>query len=579
MIDKNICKDILPFKKYLYLILASDAVQAVLMAGASYTTAYLADRLLKAQLSVDTAAPFTVLLFFFLAVKAVLAHYSRVRIEQISQQVQSRLRAMLLKALVHREQIGKDMVQGQWLALITRGVDKLDAYISSFLPQLGMLAVFPIVLLVCAFANDWISGLIFLFTAPLIPLFMILIGKMADKENKRQWQTFMKLTSYMADLLPGLLVLKAYNQAQRQLQQIAANGEQFSRATLKVLRIAFLSAFMLEFISTLSIAVIAVNIGLRLIYGEAQFLPVFFMLLIAPQFYQPFRQFGAAFHEAMNGITASSEIYSLQKQLNQTECEHGNAPAAEIKMTAPPRIVFDDVHYTYENGSGLNGLSFTAEGGEQTVIAGVNGAGKSTAFKLLLNLLKPKAGRITIDGIELKNIDEAVWRRSVGWAAQEPYVFSASFKDNIAMGRKCSMEDIMLAAEQANLDEFISSLPQGYNSIIGGSIKLSSGQKRRLGLARALLCRPKLLLLDEPLENLDRQNEELISSILDGLRGKVTVLIIAHRLHTIERADKIIMMENGRLLEEGSPAELTEKNGAYAALTAAAQKRNGEGAR
>ena len=311
MLDKNIVKDILPYKKTLILVILSNIIQATMIVSISYIIAYLADKLLFDELGHSAATPFLVLLFFFFIVKAVLNYINRLKMEEISLKVQSRLRYELLKAMAQDFKAAEKKPEGQWLALVTKGVDKLDTYLTGFLPQLGILLTFPAVLLICTFISDWISGLIFLVTAPLIPFFMVLIGKIADKENKKQWHLFQKLTVFMTDLLPGLLVVKAYNQTQRQIEQMRENGAKFSMATLKVLKIAFLSAFMLEFIATISIAVIAVNIGLRLLYGQAEFLPVFFCLLIAPQFYQPFRQFGAAFHDAMNGITAASEIYAL----------------------------------------------------------------------------------------------------------------------------------------------------------------------------------------------------------------------------------------------------------------------------
>ena len=311
MLDKNILKDIFPYKKSLIFIILSNIIQATMIVSISYIIAYLADKLLFDELNHSAATPFLALLFFFFVVKAVLNYINRLKLEEISLNLQSKLRYKLLQALALDFKSIQRKPKGQCLAIITKGVDKLDVYLTSFIPQFGLLITIPLVLVIFTFINDWISGLIFLFTAPLIPFFMILIGKIADKENKKQWQVFQKLAVYMADLLPGLLVVKAYNQTQRQLKQVEKNGEKFSEATLKVLKIAFISAFMLEFIATISIAIIAVNIGLRLLYGQVSFLPAFFCLLVAPQFYQPFRQFGSAFHEAMNGIVASSEIYKL----------------------------------------------------------------------------------------------------------------------------------------------------------------------------------------------------------------------------------------------------------------------------
>lgn len=563
MLDKNIVKDILPYKTTLIFIIFFNIIQATMIVSISYIIAYLADKLLFDELGHSAATPFLVLLFFFFIVKAVLNYINRLKMEDISLNLQSRLRYELLRAMAQDFKAAEKKPEGEWLALVTKGVDKLDAYLTVFLPQMGILMTFPVVLLICAFISDWISGLIFLITAPLIPFFMVLIGKIADKENKRQWQLFQKLTVFMADLLPGLLVIKAYNQTQRQIEQIRKNGEKFSTATLKVLKIAFLSAFMLEFIATISIAVIAVNIGLRLLYGQADFMPVFFCLLIAPQFYQPFRQFGAAFHDAMNGITASSEIYALvhrRKNVNTQGC-------SDFIMQKPPRISFDNVSYTYEeNRAVLKNLSFVVEAGSQVVLTGVNGAGKSTIFKLLLKMIEAEYGKIMIDDTDLSGISTECWLDNIGWVAQEPYIFNMSLRENITMGRVCSEARLKEVMQFVNLMDFIRRQPLGYDSIVGGGVKLSSGQKRRLGLARALLCQPKLLLLDEPMENLDSRNEEIIKSVLEKLKGKVTVMIIAHRRQTIEAADKIIMLDKGRIKEYGGVKELKAVNSYYAEL-------------
>lgn len=563
MLDKNIVKDILPYKTTLIFIIFFNIIQATMIVSISYIIAYLADKLLFDELGHSAATPFLVLLFFFFIVKAVLNYINRLKMEDISLNLQSRLRYELLRAMAQDFKTAEKKPEGEWLALVTKGVDKLDAYLTVFLPQMGILMTFPVVLLICAFISDWISGLIFLITAPLIPFFMVLIGKIADKENKKQWQLFQKLTVFMADLLPGLLVIRAYNQTQRQIEQIRKNGEKFSTATLKVLKIAFLSAFMLEFIATISIAVIAVNIGLRLLYGQADFMPVFFCLLIAPQFYQPFRQFGAAFHDAMNGITASSEIYALvhrRKNVNTQGC-------SDFIMQKPPRISFDNVSYAYEeNRAVLKNLSFVVEAGSQVVLTGVNGAGKSTIFKLLLKMIEVEYGKIMIDDTDLSGISTECWLDNIGWVAQEPYIFNMSLRENITMGRVCSEARLKEVMQLVNLMDFIRRQPLGYDSIVGGGVKLSSGQKRRLGLARALLCQPKLLLLDEPMENLDSRNEEIIKSVLEKLKGKVTVMIIAHRRQTIEAADKIIMLDKGRIKEYGGVKELKAVNSYYAEL-------------
>ena len=549
MIDKNLIKDIFPFRRKLILMVILNIIQAIMIVSTAYIIAYIADRLLLSDLNNSTATPLLVLLFFFFCIKAGLNYLNNIQMEKISLKVQSKLRKKLLKVLVHHVYLQENKTKGEWLAIITKGVDKLNIYLTSFLPQLGLLITVPLVLLIFTFINDWISGLIFLTTAPLIPFFMILIGKIADKENKRQWQVFQKLTMYLVDLLPGLLVVKAYNQTKTQLLKINQNGDVFAKATLKVLRVAFISAFMLEFIATLSIAIIAVNIGLRLIYGYADFLPAFFILLIAPQFYQPFRQFGSAFHDAMNGITASSEIYAMLQKLNKQE----NVSLAKNILDKQDnwQIEFKNISYKYKDSEkqAIDDLSLKIQAGSNVVITGANGAGKSTLFKLLLGLYPCATGKILIDNQDLQTLDMIWWQQQIGWVAQEPYIFSVSIRENITMGRDFSDEEIKNICHLVNLDEFIESLPQRYETLLNATQKLSSGQKRRLGLARALIGKPKILLLDEPMENLDIYNEELIQKVLSKLKHQVTVLIIGHRLQTLLKADNLIYLENGKVVD------------------------------
>ena len=548
MIDKNLLKDIFPFKRQLILVMISNIMQAMMIVAIAYIIAYIADKLLLSRLESSTATPLLVLLFFFFCIKAILNYFNHYQMEKISLNVQSNLRKQLFAVLAQRSFLVNSYAKGQWIALITKGVDKLDIYLTSFIPQLGLLSTIPLILLIFTFINDWISGLIFLITAPLIPFFMILIGKIADKENKKQWQIFQKLTMYMADLLPSLLIVKAYNQTQRQLSEINKNGKLFSQATLKVLRIAFISAFMLEFISTLSIAIIAVNIGLRLIYGHVEFLPVFFILLIAPQFYQPFRQFGSAFHDAMNGITASSEIYAMIDKLNCIKESKANLKLDDADMV---QIELKNVYYKYQDNDkwAIDDLSLKIEKGKQIVLTGDNGAGKSTLFKLLLGIEKCQSGEILINDYNLADLDKQWWQSQIGWVAQEPYIFSATIRENITLGRDFNLKEIEHICQLVNLDEFIKSLSQGYDTEITSAMNLSSGQKRRLGLARALIGRPKLLLLDEPMENLDVYNEKLIQKILSDLKNKVTVIIIGHRLQTLKNADELIYLQQGKLVD------------------------------
>ena len=561
MIDKNLLKDIFPFKRQLILVMISNIMQAMMIVAIAYIIAYIADKLLLSRLESSTATPLLVLLFFFFCIKAILNYFNHYQMEKISLNVQSNLRKQLFEVLAQRSFLANSYAKGQWIALITKGVDKLDIYLTSFIPQLGLLSTIPLILLIFTFINDWISGLIFLITAPLIPFFMILIGKIADKENKKQWQVFQKLTMYMADLLSGLLIVKAYNQTQRQLSEINKNGKLFSQATLKVLRIAFISAFMLEFISTLSIAIIAVNIGLRLIYGHVEFLPVFFILLIAPQFYQPFRQFGSAFHDAMNGITASSEIYAMIDKLNCIKESKANLKFDDADMV---QIELKNVYYKYQDSDkwAIDDLSLKIEKGKQLVLTGDNGAGKSTLFKLLLGIEKCQSGEILINDYNLADLDKQWWQSQIGWVAQEPYIFSATISENITLGRDFNLKEIEHICQLVNLDEFIKSLPQGYDTEITSAMNLSSGQKRRLGLTRALIGRPKLLLLDEPAAGMNPQETQELMEMIRWIRKEfgLSILLIEHDMSLVMGiCERIYVLEYGCIIASGTPEEI-QKN-------------------
>lgn len=548
MLNRNILRDIFTCKKNIGIVLISDYVQAIMTVLSSLIIAFLANAMLFSQLD-ETAVPFMALLFFFLCIRGILSYTNRLQVEKISLATQTKLRSALLAKLAENTRYGNDLTQARWVALITKGVDKLDVYINNFLPQLGILTVTPLTLLAFAFYMDWISALIFLFTAPLIPGFMILIGKMAKSENEKQWAVFQKLSAFMVDFLPGLLVLKAFNQAEVQLQRLQEKGEAFSRTTLKVLRVAFLSAFMLELISTLSIAVIAVNIGLRLIYGDGFFFPLMFILLIAPQFYNPLRQFGSAFHDGMNGLTAAQEIYEV------VDSKPLQTPGNDVlAKDLPLDIKVEGISFNYDSDKEevLKDVSFTVPFGQQAVITGPNGSGKSTFFKLLLKLILPGAGKIYVQGKDIQQLETEAYYREIGYIPQSPHIFTASVRENIAMGRDVSPQQLAKVLEQVNLRNWVDALPQGVDTVLAKGMKVSSGQLRRIGLARALVLEPRLLLLDEPMENLDPANEELIQSILRQLKGRATVLIIGHRRQTLLQADRILYLEQGKLCGSGT---------------------------
>ena len=482
---------------------------------------------------------------------------------------------------------------GELATTAVEGIEALDAYFSQYLPQLALAALVPLTILAFVFPLDPISGLVFLLTAPLIPIFMILIGGQADVLTRRQWTSLSRMSAHFLDILQGLPTLKLFNRSREQLRGIAAISDRHRQATMGVLRVAFLSALVLELVATLSTAVVAVEIGLRLLYGRLAFEEAFFILILAPEFYLPLRLLGARFHAGVAGVTAAGRIFEILDTI--ADCGlPGPAPSRSRpgpgtgRPARPARISgwqsairspqsaisFRDVSFCYpgERRAALEEVSFDLLPGQTVALVGPSGGGKSTIAQLLLRFSEPSTGEITMGGVPLRDVSADVWRHRLAWVPQLPYLFNASMADNIRLGRpEATPEQVVRAAQQAGADRFIQSLPRGYETVIGErGARLSGGQAQRIALARAFLVDAPLVILDEATAHLDPEMEAEIEGSLEQLLAGRTALVIAHRLHTVRRADLIVVIEGGRIAEAGTHAALAKiRGGAYARLLAA----------
>jgi ATP-binding cassette subfamily C protein CydD len=457
---------------------------------------------------------------------------------------------------------------GELTAAAVEGIEALDAYFSQYLPQLVITTLVPISILVVVFPIDLLSGFIFLITAPLIPFFMIMIGKGAEVVTKRQYETLHLLSAHFLDSLQGLTTLKLFGQSKAQTRTIAQVSDKFRDTTMGVLRITFLSALALELL--LSTAIIAVEIGFRLLYGKMEFQPALFLLVLAPEFYMPLRALGARFHAGMSGTTAARRIYEiLDTPIDESRYSIIEDQSSNIEFS---NIELSNLSFTYPNEStpALQNINLTIPRGQHNALVGKTGAGKSTLVNLLLGFSKPTSGQISIsDGVTTVRRPPSTVH--IAWVPQKPYLFHDTLAANIRLGKpEATDEQVIVAAQAAHLHEFIESLPQRYETVIGeGGARLSSGQAQRLALARAFLKNAPILILDEPTSSLDPETESLLEESTRLLMQGRTVLTIAHRLNTIFQSDQIIVIESGRVIETGTHRELLAKQGAYAGMVKA----------
>lgn len=502
-----------------------------------------------------------VLILLAISGRAFLTWVNEVAANAVAVKIKTDLRERLF---AHILKLGPAYSRGQRTGELTtaavEGIEALDAYFSQYLPQLVITALVPLSILVFVFPIDLLTGFVFLITAPLIPFFMIIIGKGAEAVTKRQYETLRLLSAHFLDSLQGLTTLKLFGQSKGQAKNIAKISEQYRDTTLGVLRITFLSALALEMLATISTALVAVEIGFRLLYDRMEFLPALFLLVLAPEFYMPLRALGARFHAGMNGTTAAKRIYEiLDTPVPESKVESQKLESARLS-TFDLRL--EGISFTYPNETtpALQNINLQIKQGQHIALVGKTGAGKSTLVQLLLGFIQPSQGVIHPSSFTLHH--------SIAWVPQRPHLFHTTIAENIRLGKaNATHEEVVRAAKAARLHDFIESLPEKYETLVGESgARLSSGQAQRLALARAFLKDAPILILDEPTSALDPETESLLEeSTRELMRGR-TVITIAHRLNTIFQADTIIVLDDGRIIEQGTHKELLAKNGMYASM-------------
>lgn len=492
---------------------------------------------------------------------------------RLKQHLRERLAAHLLA-------LGPAYTRGQRTGELSNtaveGVEALDAYFRHYLPQVALAALVPLAVLAFVFPHDWLSGLVLLLTAPVLPLFMALIGSLADRLTRKQFSALSRMSAHFLDLLQGLTTLKLLGRSREQTQSVAGIGDRYRRATMGVLRVAFLSALVLEMASTIGTAVVAVQVGLRLLYGRLAFEQAFFVLILAPEFYLPLRTLGARFHSGMQGVAAARRIFEiLETPAPALALDAHEVEAAPIAhgLPATPSISFSDVWYAYDQGQrpAVTGLTFELAAGEKMALVGPTGAGKSTVAYLLMRFLEPDRGDILVEGVSLSSLPAPAWRARLAWVPQRPTLFRGSVAENLRLARPgATSDEVIWAARRAQAHDFIQALPQAYDTVIGErGLTLSGGEMQRIALARAFLKDAPLLIFDEATANLDPGTEDAVQEAVTRLLAGRTVLMIAHRLTTVASADRILVMDGGRLIQQGAHRDLARADGLYRSLVSA----------
>ncbi|WP_037339068.1 thiol reductant ABC exporter subunit CydD [Salinisphaera hydrothermalis] len=502
-------------------------------------------------------------------VRAVLVYLAQQSAFAAGRGIKTEIRARLVARLAERGIVWqRSQAAGDLVNTLSDGVEALEAYYARYLPQSALAALVPLAILAVIAPIDWISGLILIVTAPLIPVFMIFIGRGAEKLNQRQWQRMGVLSGHFLDALQGLTTLKLFNLGAREARLIARLSEEYRVATMRVLRLAFVSSLVLEFLATVSIAMVAVLIGFRLLWGDIGFTDGFLVLLLAPEFYLPLRNMGTVYHARMEAIGAAEGIVALL----DASAEPDRAPGTRRDGLVPgraPAVALSGVSYVYPSGTAaLADLDLTIAPGETVAVVGPSAAGKSTLALLLLGLLQPTSGRITVDGIDRATLAPDYWQRGCAWVPQQPRLFHGSVRDNLVLGAPEATDDMLWRAlERAQARAFVAALPDGLETPIGErGLRLSGGEAQRLAIARALVADAPFVVVDEASAHLDAPNEQALTAALGELGADRSLVVIAHRLATVRDADRIVVLEAGRVAETGRHDELLAAGGRYAAM-------------
>ena len=559
MIQRTAFKALLEHKGQLLLLGLTCLVESLAIVGQAWFFGTLINNFIFSENTLHDER-YTIIYLGIAIVVRLLAHYVQ---ESVANRLGSAVKATFReRALEHMFKLGVQHKErhGDVIHMLTDGLEQVDAYVARYIPQILYAIMIPLIMGIAIVDTLPIIGIILIITVPLIPFFMILIGKQADRLNKEQWERMSFLSGHFLDVLQGITTLKLFGRAKDQIKVIGRLSEEFKDSTLRVLRVAFLSALVLELVSTISTALIAVYLGLTLLDGEISFFSAFFILLLAPEFYTPFRQLGAAFHTGMAGKTS---ILKYEEFMNrQPSLPIGGQSQLKGKVQA---IEIKDLTFTYaDSENGVQHISLEAKRNSPIMLVGESGAGKSTIAHIIGGFLTAPKGSVTIDGLDLCDIDIEWWRQQITYVSQHPHIMKGTLRDVLSFGMNVSDEEIIEACKEVQLLDVINRQQDGLDTVIGeGGLGLSGGERQRVALVRAFLRKGQVLILDEVTAHLDVKTEAIISSAIKRLMDNKIVIIIGHRLQTMHWASTLYVLKHGRIIQQGSYAKLLAVDGYF----------------
>ncbi len=580
LLDRHLLRQTLPHRLALVLTTGSGILCAGLIVLQARFTAEIINAVFLSRVPIRSLTTPLILLIVVILFRSFFQFWTETTSANMGIDIKENIREAIIQKI---NRLGPVFTagekSGELTAVLTDGVEALDPYFSQYIPQLILAAFIPLIIAGSILPRDLLSFVVLIVTAPLLPVFMYLLGSMSEKSTRKQWQLLVRLGTHFYDTIQGLLFLKSINQSQSRGREIQENNDQYHRLTMNVLKMTFLSAFMLEFIATISTAIIAVEIGLRLLAGNLLFVNALFILLLAPEFYLPLRQLGLKFHAGMTGKAASIKIFTLLSMdetiyrkseigINQSLARLEQVPEVNFDQYFP--IIFRNVSAKYPETTEfvLRDVNFQMNRFEKIVLVGKSGVGKTTLSYLFMRMMDYEFGDIIFGKYSIQDIPREELKNLISWVPQSPYIISGSILENICLFHKSpDMARIRQAAEFARLDGFIKQLPEGYQTQVGerGS-QISTGQAQRLAIARVFYRDTPILVMDEPTSSVDPETEKDLMESISALQVNKTMLTIAHRLSTISASDKILLLDEGRIIEKGTHSELMASRQNYYGL-------------